>query len=232
MQKYTCLKQPVGIWSSQNWWENHIAEDKMAAKRISIAEELLNAITPEPFTKVLCLLHDSRVISVENFRRKWDDLMKHHWLDSSMLLTPDKSKPTITGIFEIFGRQCSLSAVELKEQLIDWMCDNCVELANCISIALNQSKQTLAEWMRKITLKDDFIPDELTLYCLSRFTGLHALVYMNDFCWSTLLNQFKLSDDALYERSNIKLVYVGHHMFVELKHIRQPKPNMPVKSFH
>ena len=106
------------------------------------------------------------------------------------------------------------------------MCDNRVELANCMSIALNQSKQTLAEWMRKITLKDDFISDKLTLYCLSRFTGLHVLVYTNDFCWSILLNQFKLSDDALYEQSKIKLVYVGHHMFIKLKHIHQPKPNI------
>ena len=39
--------------------KNHEAEDKMATKQISIAEELLNAITPEPFTKVLCLLHDT-----------------------------------------------------------------------------------------------------------------------------------------------------------------------------
>ena len=95
----------------------------------------------------------------------------------------------------------------MKEQLIDWMCDKHIELSNCMAIALNQSKQTLAKWMQKITLKDNFIPDELTIYCLSKFTSLHTLVYMNDFCWSTLLNQFRLREEALYERSNIKLVY-------------------------
>ena len=40
--------------------KNHEAEDKMATKQISIAEELLNAVTPEPFMKVVCLLHDTR----------------------------------------------------------------------------------------------------------------------------------------------------------------------------
>ena len=202
----------------------------MVAKQISIAEELLNAVTPEPFTKVLCLLHDTRVVSTENFKRKHHELMKRHWLDSTVLLSPDKSKPTCTGLFEIFSKLCSVNAADMKEQLIDWICDNCVDLANCMSIALNQSKQSLTEWLQKITMNDDFIPDELTLYCLARFTGHHALVYTNDFCWSTLLNQFRLSEDALYERSKVKLVYVGHHMFVELKDICVPKPTPPVPA--
>ena len=202
----------------------------MAAKQISIAEELLNAITPEPFMKVLCLLHDTRVVSTENFKRKHPKLMKHHWLDSTVLLSPDKSKPTCTGLFEIFGKLCSVNAVNMKEQLIDWICDNRVDLANCMSIALNQSKQSLTGWLQQITMNDDFVPDELTLYCLTRFTGHHALVYTNDFCWSTLLNQFRLSEDALYERSKVKLVYVGHHMLIELKDICLPKPTPPVPA--
>ena len=207
--------------------KNHEAEDKMATKRISIAEELLNAVTPEPFTKVLCLLHDTRAVSPDDFKRKRPELMKHHWLDSTVLLSPNKSKPTCTGLFEIFGKLCSVNAVEMKEQLIDWICDNRVDLANCMSIALNQSNQSLTDWLKKLTMNDDFVPDELTLYCLARFTGHHALVYTNDFCWSTLLNQFRLSEDALYERSKVKLVYVGHHMFNELKDIRLPKPSPP-----
>ena len=62
------------------------AEDKMAAKHILMAEELLNAVT-EPFTKVVCKLHDSRVTSIENFKIKKADLMKSHWIDSTLLLT-------------------------------------------------------------------------------------------------------------------------------------------------
>ena len=156
--------------------------------------------------------------------------MKNHWLDSTVLLSPDKSKPTCTGLFEIFGKLYSVNAVDMKEQLIDWICDNHVDLANCMSIALNQSKQSLTGWLQQITMNDEFVPDELTLYCLACFTGHHALVYTNDFCWSTLLNQFHLSEDALYERSKVKLVYVGHHMFIELKDIRLPKPTPPVPA--
>ena len=143
-------------------------------------------------------------------------------MDSSTLLTPDKKHPTVSGTFELFGKKTGLNATELKELLIDWMCDKCTELANCMSIALNQSKQTFTEWLQCITLKEDFVPDELTIYCLSRFVNLHTLVYTMNFCWSMLSNQFKLSEDELYKKSDIKLIYVGYNMYVELKHIRQP----------
>ena len=108
----------------------------MVTKHLSMAEELLNAIT-EPFTKVLCLLHDTRTITIDNFKRQHAELMKHHWIDSSILQTPDKQHPTTTGIFEVYGKKTGLNVTELKELLIDWMCDKRMELANCMAIALN-----------------------------------------------------------------------------------------------
>ena len=201
----------------------------MASKHLSMAEELLNAVT-EPHTKVLCLLHDSRIISVDNFKRQHAELMKHHWIDSSILQTSDKQHPTTTGIFEVFGKKTGLNTSELKELLIDWMCDKRTELSNCMAIALNQSKQSFTEWLQSITLNDDFVPDELTIYCLSRFLNVHTLVYTSNFCWSTLINQFKYDDDELYNKSDIRLVYVGHRMFAELKHIRQPKPSLTLAT--
>ena len=190
----------------------------MVTKHLSMAEELLKC-HKEPFTKVLCLLHDSRIVSVDNFKRQHAELMKHHWIDSSILQTPDKQHPTSTGIFEVYRKKTGLNATELKELLIDWMCDKCMELANCMAIALNQSNQTFTEWLQRITLNDEFVPDELMIYCLSWFLNVHTLVYTSNFCWSTLINQFKYDDDELYKKSDIKLVYVGHHMFAKLKHI-------------
>ena len=64
------------------------------------------------------------------------------------------------------------------------------------------------------------------IYCLSRFLNVHTLVYTSNFCWSTLINQFKYDDNELYNKSDIRLFYVGRHMFAELKHIRQPKPSL------
>ena len=200
----------------------------MADAKISMAEELLNAIT-EPFTKIVCKLHDSRIISVENFKIKKAELMKSHWIDGTSLLTTDRKKPTTTGIFEVFASKAGLNAAELKEMLIDWMCDKRTELDNCMSIALNQSKLSFTEWLQKITLNEAFIPDDLTIYCLSRFLNIHTIVYTKDFCWSTLMKQFKMSEDELYAKSDVKLVYVGRDMYVELKHIRQPRPPPPPK---
>ena len=96
-----------------------------------------------------------------------------------------------------------------------------------MAIALTQSKLSFVEWLQKVTLNKKFVPDDLTIYCLSRFLNVHILVYTKDFCWSTLLKQFKMDEDELYSKSDIRLVYVGHDMYVELKHIRQPKPKQP-----
>ena len=165
-----------------------------------------------------------RIISVDNFKRQHAELMKHHRIDSSILQTSDKQHPTTTGIFEVYGKKTSRNVTELKELLIDWMCDKRTELSNCMAIALNQSKQTFTRWLQCITLNEEFIPDKLTIYCLSWFLNVHTLVYTSNFCWSTLINQFKYDDNELYKKSDIRLVYVGHHRFAKLKHIRQPKP--------
>ena len=222
------MRHALGNWNKtwpntrnktrRTWREKTIAEDKMADTKISMAEELLNAIT-EPFMKVVCKLHDSRIISVENFKIKKSELMKSHWIDGTSLLTTDKKKPMTTGIFEVFTNKASLNAAELKEMLIDWMCDKRTELGNCMAIALNQSKLSFTQWLQKITLDEAFIPDDLTIYCLSRFLNIHTVVYTKDFCWSTLMKQFKMSEDELYTKSDVKLVYVGRDMYVELKHI-------------
>ena len=174
----------------------------MAAKHLSMVEELFNAVT-EPFTKVLCLLHDSRTTTIDNFKRQHTELMKHHWIDSSFLQTLDKKHPTTTGIFEVYRKKTGLTVVELKEMLIDWMCDKRTELTNCMAIALNQSKQTFTKWLQCITLKEDFVPDELTIFCLSSFLNIHTLVYISNFCWSTLMNQFKYDEDELYEKKRV-----------------------------
>ena len=46
---------------------------------------------------------------------------------------------------------------------------------------------------------------------------------MSNFCWSM---QFKLTEDEWYEKSDVKLIYVGHQMYVKLKHIHQPWPQV------
>ena len=62
----------------------------------------------------------------------------------------------------------------------------------------------------------------LILFLKCSHTSVHQGLF-----WSTLLNQFKMSEKELHEKSDIKLVYVGRNMYVELKHIWQPKPQPP-----
>ena len=101
------------------------------------------------------------MISIDTFKEKQKELMKHHWIESSTLLTPDKKRASTTGMFELFSKLSRITVMDLKEKLIDWICDKQMVMTN-----LNQSKQSFAEWLHCITLNDDFMPSELTIYCL------------------------------------------------------------------
>ena len=102
----------------------------MAAKRgkQSMAGELLDVIKKESFTKIVCGLDSRRGTTVEAVKKKYASLMTNHWVDTSVLLNSDGS-PKASGIYEIFGRVANKSGYEVKEEVLDWMCDKRRELA-------------------------------------------------------------------------------------------------------
>ena len=73
-------------------WENTLREDKMAAEKQkdSMAIELLNVITGKKFTKVLCVLDDSKAVNLDQFKASHATLMQKHWIDTNQLLTTNK----------------------------------------------------------------------------------------------------------------------------------------------
>ena len=53
----------------------------------------------------------------------------------------------------------------VKENLQEWLCDNRLEVTECISITLRNHEGTYSEWFRYVDGCSS--PDELALYCLS-----------------------------------------------------------------
>ena len=94
-------------------WENTLRGDKMAAEKQkdSMAIELLNVITGKKFTKVLCVLDESKAVNLDQFKASHATLMQKHWIDTSQLLTANK-QPKCDGIYEIFGRYSGQSPNE------------------------------------------------------------------------------------------------------------------------
>ena len=65
---------------------------------------------------------------------------------------------------------------ELARELVQtWICDNQLEITNCIRIALDNCKQAFCNWFRDSEQYTS--PDELLLYCLGKQNRLHVSIF-------------------------------------------------------
>ena len=65
----------------------------------------------------------------------------------------------------------------MEESLQEWLCDNWLEVTECISIVLRKHEQTYGEWFKYVD--DGYSPDMLAIYCLSRKIGVHTAIFNN-----------------------------------------------------
>ena len=141
----------------------------------------------ECFIVPICGLYLENRISVEEFKEHNDGLMKNRWIET---VSSDKGEK----IYELFDPNGDGKII--KEALQEWLCDNRLEITNCISIALRNHEQSYAEWFKFVDDKSG--PDELALYSLSRKYGIHTSVYNKSYVWMTLMNHMTRSDDDIY----------------------------------
>ena len=108
----------------------------------------------------------------------------------------------------------------LKENLQEWLCDHCMEVTECISIALRNHERTFSEWFRYVDSCSS--PDELALYCLSQKHGIHTSVLNKSYIWTTLSNHLVRSDDEIIELCGVNLVFLGPAHYGILRKNCQP----------
>ena len=70
---------------------------------------------------------------------------------------------------------------------------------------------------------DSVFGDELMLYALARTYSRHVVVFTQSKCWTTVGTDDEIPGKCLLEICDIKLVYIGNHMFGELH--RKPYNN-------
>ena len=77
-----------------------------------------------------------------------------------------------------------------RESVQTWICNNRLEVNNCIRIALDNRKEPFCDWFR--TSEQFSSPDELLLYCLAKQTKRHVSIFNAKYVWSTLSNHIKI----------------------------------------
>ena len=185
--------------------------------RNSIANELLQKISDAKFTQVLCLLNPEFALTVNHFKRIKDITHNNYWIDTQKCITKS-GKPIASGIFDIFGRFESHLASESRDKMIEWALEHKEELGETVRIALRQLDVSLMYWINRMQ-KETTPADELALYCLSKVYNRHVKVYTSSYCWTTLRDQFTLTQEEIGNLCDVHLLYMGPSKFAEIKRI-------------
>ena len=189
------------------------------ARKTSLTEEIYDLMKEERFTKVVCGLLSRSATTIEQCKVKYAALMEEQWVDTSKTLTPEGD---IKGdsVYDIFGRMYKMPGSDVKWDVIDWMCDNRRELAANFSIPFKQQDLSITSWMQRVE-KDKSIVDEFVLYCLGRMYNKHVVVLTHYEPWSTLSRQFQLALPDVYEKSHVRLIYLGPGKYAEIRPNRE-----------
>ena len=169
----------------------------------------------ELFIKPIHGLYSEQLITVDEFKDRHESIMKNRWVDTSHSMKDDK----IYGMFDP-----SVDSDITKENLQEWLCDNRLEVTECISIALRNHECSYAKWFRYVESCSG--PNELALYCLSRKMGIHTAVFNKSYIWTTLADHVTRTDKEIIRLCSVNLVFLGPAHYGILRNIRQPSKNM------
>ena len=169
----------------------------------------------ELFIKPIHGLYSEQSITVDEFKDRHESVMKNRWVDTSHGTKDDK----IYGMFDP-----SVDSDITKKKLTGMLCDNRLEVTECISIALHNHECSYAEWFRYVDSCSG--SDELALYCLSRKMGIHTAVFNKSYIWTTLADHITRTDKEIIQLCGVNLVFLGPAHYGILCDIRWPSKNM------
>ena len=168
----------------------------------------------EHFIKPIRGLYKEYITMVEELTTKNLDILKNKVVDTASVCDDYL-------IYELFGDGEEGEIV--KEQVQTWICDNHLEVTNSISTTLRAKKISFANWFRMS--EENRSPDELLIYCLSKMSKQHTVIFNKSFPWSTLNNYISYNDVEIAERSTVLLIYVGVSKYAIIKLAPQPEPS-------
>ena len=172
----------------------------------------------ELFIKPICGLYSDHALTVEEFKDRHEGVVKNWWVDTSHCKNGLK-------IYRLFDQ--TTDSKILKENLQEWLCDNCHEVTECILIALRNHEHTYTEWFKYVD--DNSGPDELALYCFSCKMGIHTAVFNKSYIWTTLANHVTCSDEEIMWLCGVNLVFLGPTKYGILHDICHPNSSVSVE---
>ena len=175
----------------------------------------------EKFVRPARCLYSDYSISIDKFKEEKGLLIANYELED---LGEDKS-------YKLYGEFSKDHDRELARELVQtWICDNRLEVSNCIRLALENRKEPFCNWFH--SSEEHSSPDELLLYCLAKENNLHVSIFNNKYVWSTLAHHIKYDYFEVVKKSDINLVFIGprHYAIFRKKQIPVTPTEPPVRG--
>ena len=165
----------------------------------------------EKFIRPIRCLYTDYVMTIDKFKEEHGDLLTNYELDD---LGEDAE-------YKLYAEFIKDGDGELARELVQtWICDNRLEITNCIHLALNNHKQAFCDWFGDSEQYTS--PDKLLLYCLGRQNRLHVSIFNAKYVWSTLANHIRYDYSEILEHSQIILVNLGERHYAIFRKKRIP----------
>ena len=156
----------------------------------------------EQFIRPIRALYQDYATTIKEFTKEHGVLLTNYELED---LGDDQN-------LSLYAQFSSENDGELACELIQtWICDNRLDVTNCIRIALDNRKESFCNWFR--ASEQHSSPDELLLYCLGKQNNLHVSIFNSKYVWSTLMNHIKYDYFEILEHSHIVLLFLGKRRY-------------------
>ena len=178
----------------------------------SMAGELLHMLTPYNYSNTVIHLTMKDIVTQKVYPRTM--LNDTHWLDTRQCYF--QRWKNLQQLFEVFATFNEEEPKQVCKKIISRIKEEYSFYNSLGSEHLCKIKMTLDEWI-ELMASDNVLGDELMVYALSRTYQRHTPIITNTICWMTIGSDEPISDQRLLELCEVKLLYIGLHMFGELK---------------
>ena len=157
----------------------------------------------DQFIRPIRCLYSDYATTVDKYKEENGVLLVNYKLED---LGPDVG-------YKLYSEFSKDNDGELAHELVQtWICDNRLEVTNCIRIALDNRKQSFCNWFHDSEQYPS--PDELLLYCLGKQNNLHVSIFNSKYVWLTLPKHIRYDYFEIVEHIiHIILVFLGERHY-------------------
>ena len=172
----------------------------------------MNLVSPYNYTNNVVHLNKNDILDQPAFDNL--ELSAKYWLDIRHCYRYGKKNPQ--QLFEIFGYFNNEEPEDVRSDICTCIKMEMELYAKVGTMHLLFIGSDIEKWLKAMKNNRNY-GDPLMLYALSRTFQRHSVVLCANRAWSTVGTDDPIDSDRLLEICHVKLVYIGHNMFGELR---------------